>query len=201
MNATESTRAGQLIVLPTDTVYGIGANPFDQEAVTRLLAAKGRGETMPPPVLFARADEALAVADWSRVGERAARAAARLAQRYWPGALTLIVPTSAEFGWDLSLRGHTVAVRVPDQDQTRELLAETGPLAVTSANLTGEPPALTIEQARAYFGEKVSVYLDGGPARIGEASTIIDCSQWPPQLVRAGALDWEEIARDLGSLT
>ncbi len=193
MSAKQIIRDGGLIVLPTDTVYGIGANPYRQDAVTALLAAKGRGETMPPPVLAADVEAALSLADPTRLGETGMRAVRRLAETFWPGPLTLIIPTAAPLGWDLSIRGNTVAVRVPNLESTQRLLATTGPLAVTSANKTGEDPALTVQQARAYFGDLVGYYADGGPAPIGVPSTIVDCSVWPARQLRAGALDWEEI--------
>lgn len=200
--AQAAIRDGSLVVMPTDTVYGIGCDPYRASAVADLLGIKGRGKAMPPPVLAADVDQALALADWTLVAEEQRGAAQlraeRLARAYWPGALTLIVPTSRPFGWDMQTHGRTVAVRVPDEDLTRRLLDRTGPLAVTSANLTGRPPALTAEEARAYFGDRVRCYLDGGRAKVGEASTIINCMANPPQVIRAGALDWEEIQRVIG---
>lgn len=192
--AVAAVRAGKLVVLPTDTVYGIGADPFNRQAVAALLAAKGRGQTMPPPVLGADAS-VLDLADWSLIPEGAPspQLVKMWAQKHWPGPLTLVVPTSAPLGWDFGAFGPTVAVRVPDDTQTRELLKITGPLAVTSANLTGQPPALTVQQARDYFGDAVDTYLDGGHSPVAEASTIVDCSVNPPQLVRTGALEWESL--------
>ncbi len=183
----------ELLVLPTDTVYGIGADPYSAKAVARLLAAKGRGQQMPPPVLAATAEDALAFADHRRMTALAWDAANRLAEIFWPGALTVVVPTAASLGWEAD----TVAVRVPDQELTREILLQTGPLAVTSANKTGHEPALTIDQARNYFGSLVSEYVDGGPAPLGIASTIVNLAEWPAQRLRAGALDWGAIAQVL----
>lgn len=200
-NITRGIRSGDLVVLPTDTVYGIGADPYSRSAVSRLLEAKGRGQSMPPPVLAADWESALALADWElfpgQDGAAARLQARRLAAAYWPGALTLIVPTSRNFGWEMGTHGSTVAVRVPDQAQARELLSHTGPLAVTSANLTGKPPALTASEARSYFGHRVAHYLDGGRAREGQPSTIVDATATPLRAIRVGALDWEDIKRTL----
>lgn len=193
----EDVNSGALIVLPTDTVYGIGADPYSREAVSRLLAAKGREETMPPPVLAADAEAAFAFAAWDRMPKRAQLAARRLAHEFWPGPLTLIVPTTANLGWDLSLHGGTVAVRVPNEEATLALLRQTGPLAVTSANLSGQAAALTVDEARGYFGEAVTHYVDGGKAKLGQASTIVSLADWPAQQLRAGALDWGTVSQVL----
>lgn len=197
MNATDAIRTGKLIVLPTDTVYGIGANPLSRDAVTKLLLAKGRGETMPPPLLCADAETAMSFIDPRRLPEGALTGIKKLTETFWPGPLTLIVPTDTNVGWETEATGDTVAVRVPDDQNARQLLQHTGPLAVTSANLTGRPPANSVGEAREYFGEKVAVYIDGGPAKIGEASTIADCSVWPPRELRAGALEWSQVLRAL----
>lgn len=193
--AASAIEGGRLIVVPTDTVYGIGCDPYQPSAVADLLGTKGRGKTMPPPVLAADTEQALALADWRLAPAGVREFAERLADAYWPGALTLIVPTSRNFGWDMATHGQTVAVRVPDQELTRDLLERTGPLAVTSANLTGQPPALTADEAREYFGELVAYYLDGGFAKVGEASTIIDCTTETPRLIRTGALNLDGILR------
>lgn len=196
-DAISAIAGGELVVLPTDTVYGIGCDPFSAVAVARLLGSKGRGETMPPPVLAADTAQALELADWDRLPQeerdRARTAVEELAAAFWPGGLTLIVPTSQPFGWDTQTHGMTVAIRVPDEATTREILRRTGPLAVTSANLTGMAPALTVAEARDYFGGAVRCYLDGGAARVGEASTIVDCTVNPPRPIRMGALDWGKI--------
>ena len=205
--AATAVARGDLIVLPTDTVYGIAANPFDARAVDRLLSAKGRTETAPPPVLVADAAAALDLVDWSRVASRADVEA--LAAAFWPGALTLVVPTIADLGWDITTHGGTVAVRVPDDPLAREVLAKTGPLAVTSANPTGRPPATDVQRARSYFDESaspepaaperhpgaptVAVFLDGGPSPRSIPSTIVALTSQHPTLLRAGALEWDEI--------
>lgn len=207
LEASKIVREGGLIVLPTDTVYGIGCDPFSARAVSRLLLAKGRNESMPPPVLAASVESALSLATWnqqfwseSSLGDHSKmeKAARILGEKFWPGGLTLIVPTGRDFGWSMHPLGHTVAVRVPDHPLAINLLKETGPLAVTSANLTGEAPATTVSQARKSFGNAVEYYLDGGTTEIGIASTIVDCTFDSPRCLRAGAIEWKEIERALG---
>lgn len=179
---------GSLIVLPTDTVYGVGADPFDVRAVAALLAAKGRGRSMPPPVL---------VPGPEAVEELAAEAspeALALADASWPGALTIIVRARPEIRWDLGETGGTVALRMPDHPAALALLRRTGPLAVSSANRTGRPAARTVTEAREQLEESVAVYLDGGPAPGGVASTIVDATG-APRLVRAGALGLDHLRR------
>lgn len=175
----------QCIVLPTDTVYGIGADAFSPQAVATLLAAKGRGRTMPPPVLIPRPETLDGLA--SAVPE-SARA---LAERFWPGALTLILEAQPSLSWDLGETKGTVALRMPDDDVALELLRETGPLAVSSANRTGQPAATSAGDAEDQLGEAVAVYLsDGDRPRDGEAlpSTIVDFTAETPAVVRQGAI-------------
>ena len=176
--------------MPTDTVYGIAADAFSAQAVATLLAAKGRGRNMPPPVLIPQAATmdglAVDVPDFAR----------ELAARFWPGALTLILHAQPSLTWDLGETRGTVALRMPDDEVARQLLRSTGPLAVSSANRTGNPAAATAEEAFGQLGESVEVYLEAGPRPIaGEAlsSTIIDCTLAPPRVVRAGALSLEEL--------
>ncbi|MBP2374253.1 tRNA threonylcarbamoyl adenosine modification protein (Sua5/YciO/YrdC/YwlC family) [Paeniglutamicibacter psychrophenolicus] len=176
------------IVMPTDTVYGIAADAFSAQAVATLLAAKGRGRSMPPPVLIPQAATldglAADVPDFAR----------ELAARFWPGALTLILHAQPSLTWDLGETRGTVALRVPDDQIARDLLKLTGPLAVSSANRTGQPAADTAEAAFDQLGETVEVYLEAGPRPVsGDAlgSTIIDCTLTPPRVVRAGALSLE----------
>ncbi len=178
------------IVMPTDTVYGIAADAFSAQAVATLLAAKGRGRSMPPPVLIPQAAtlEGLAVdvPDFAR----------ELAERFWPGALTLILHAQPSLTWDLGETRGTVALRVPDDEIARDLLRLTGPLAVSSANRTGRPAADTAAAAFEQLGESVEVYLEAGQRPVsGEAlgSTIIDCTLTPPRVVRAGALALEAL--------
>ena len=174
--------------MPTDTVYGIGADALDSLAVQRLLNAKERGRDMPPPVLVSDSVALPALCQHIPV------AAEALAEKYWPGGLTLILRAQESLGMDLGETNGTLAVRVPDQDQTRELLRMTGPMAVSSANKSGHPAALTAQEAANQLGVTVAVYLDAGPSRVGEASTIIDfVSTTDGKVVRQGALSLEAI--------
>lgn len=158
----------ELVVLPTDTVYGIGCNAFSEQGVAALLAAKGRGPQSPPPVLIPNIDNLYALA------ETVPDVARRLAETFWPGALTMILRAQPSLQWNLGETKGTVALRMPDHKIALALLEEVGPMAVSSANLTGEPAATTCQQAEAYLGASVKVYLDGGPSPKGEASTILD---------------------------
>lgn len=180
---------GGLVVLPTDTVYGLGADAFSPQAVAALLAAKGRGRQMPPPVLIA----GLGTLDGLALDvPTAARA---LAAAFWPGALTLVVRAQPSLAWDLGETGGTVALRVPDHPVAIELLARTGPLAVSSANRTGMPAATTAEQAAEQLGDAVELYLDAGAAPGGVASTIVDATGGPLRVLRAGAIDLAALNR------
>jgi tRNA threonylcarbamoyl adenosine modification protein (Sua5/YciO/YrdC/YwlC family) len=196
--ALEAARAavkdGDLIVLPTDTVYGIGADAFDKEAVQALLDAKGRGREMPPPVLVG--DPAVLLGLAVDVPEYAEH----LTEEFWPGALTLILKAQPSLTWDLGETRGTVALRMPDDETALELLRLTGPLAVSSANRSGKPAALTVMEAASQLGDRVEVYLDGGKARIGTSSTIIDTTVEPAEIVREGALTQEEIVEKVGDI-
>jgi L-threonylcarbamoyladenylate synthase len=180
--AAAAVLRGELVVLPTDTVYGLGADAFSPEAVNRLLAAKGRGRNMPPPVLVGtvRAASAL-VEDLGQYGQQ-------LIDEFWPGGLTLVCRAARSLSWDLGDTKGTVAIRMPQDELTLELLRETGPMAVSSANLTGSDAATTAEQAREQLGDSVAVYLDGGPSTGGTASTIVDLTDSAPRLLRQGAI-------------
>lgn len=191
-HAARILRDGSLAVLPTDTVYGIGALASDAAAVARLLAAKGRGRQMPPPVLLPSVDA------MEEVAVNIPAVAHRLAQAYWPGGLTLILEARPDLGWDLGDTNGTLAVRMPDHPATLALLEATGPLAVTSANTTGEPPATHLAQAQDYFGDTVKVYIDGGPSQVGTASTILHLAEGQPRAIRLGALSLEELAATAG---
>lgn len=192
--AVDAVRDGRLIVLPTDTVYGIGADAFDPAAVEALLAAKGRGRSVPPPVLVG--DPAVLLALAVDVPDYAER----LAEELWPGPLTLILTAQPSLSWDLGETGGTVALRMPDDATALELLRRTGPLAVSSANRHGRPAALTVLEAATQLGDAVEVYLDGGRARIGTSSTIIDTTVEPPEIVREGALSREDIIAAVGDI-
>jgi len=186
--AVNAVGRGELVVLPTDTVYGIGADAFDPRAVQALLDAKGRGRQMPPPVLIpdVRTLDGLATA--------VPDAARALAQAFWPGGLTIIVRAQPSLAWDLGETRGTVALRMPDHPAALALLRRTGPLAVSSANLTGQPAAATAAEAYDQLGTKVAVYLDGGAAPGGVASTIVDATGEALRIVRLGALDLATLA-------
>src|SRR5437870_13403575 len=155
--AVTAARAGELIVLPTDTLYGIGSDAFTPAAVTTMLAAKGRGRNLPPPVLVGTARAAAAlVDDLGAFGQD-------LIDEFWPGALTWVFRANPTLLWDLGDTKGTVALRMPLHPVALEVLKQTGPLAVSSANRTGQPPATSVEAAQEQLGESVSVYLDGGP--------------------------------------
>ncbi len=189
LEAARQALAGRAcVVLPTDTVYGIGADAFSPQAVAVLLAAKGRGRAMPPPVLIG----GTAVMDGLATDIPAA--ARDLAEQFWPGALTLILSAQPSLAWDLGETRGTVALRVPDDQVARELLQEVGPLAVSSANRTGQPAATTAEDARAMLGESVAVYLDDGERTRWEPSTIVDCTVTPFRVVRSGAIGVAELS-------
>lgn len=180
----------ELLVLPTDTVYGIGSVPFAPAAVERLQAAKGRGEDFPPPVLVS-GPEAL---EHLLAGQTAQLTAARtLAKHFWPGALTIIATANPELGWDLGRTHGTIALRQPDHPVALQILEKTGPLAVTSANLHGQPPATEISKATAYFGDKVSVYVDAGAGNSGHPSTIVTLAEGEPRLIREGDIALAQI--------
>ncbi len=178
---------GELVVLPTDTVYGVAADAFNARAVQRLLDAKGRTRQSPPPVLI----PALTTLD--ALATDIPDAARALVDAFWPGGLTLILQATPSLVWDLGETGGTVALRMPSDPIALELLAETGPLAVSSANLTGEPAATTADAAVAMLGDSVSVYLDGGERREALASTIVDATaaDGTLRIVRQGAVsEW-----------
>jgi L-threonylcarbamoyladenylate synthase len=180
--AAASLRKGDLAVIPTDTVYGLAADAFSPPAVTALLTAKGRGRQMPPPVLVGTVRAATAlVEDLNVFGKD-------LIDEFWPGGLTLVLRANRNLIWDLGDTKGTVAVRMPLQEIALELLKETGPLAVSSANLSGAPPATTAADAEAQLGEAVAVYLDGGPCSGDVPSTIVDLTGPVPKLLRAGVI-------------
>lgn len=193
--AALAVQRGQLVVLPTDTVYGVGADAFDAAAVRRLLAAKGRGRDMPPPVLVS----APTTLDALAVGVPAyARA---LIEELWPGPLTLVCRQQPSLQWDLGDTRGTVAVRMPDHLVALELLARTGPLAVSSANRTGLDAATDADRAEAMLGESVAVLLDGGPTPGVVPSTILDATGDTGRVLRVGAIGLDrlnEVVEPLG---
>ncbi len=199
--ARQALGRGQLVVLPTDTVYGVAADAFTPDAVQRLLDAKGRGRQSPPPVLIPN------TATLAALAEHVVEPVARLAEAFWPGPLTIVLPAQPSLSWDLGETGGTVALRIPDQPLTLELLQETGPLAVSSANTTGDPAARTAAEAQAMLGDSVAVYLDAGEAPgDGTASTIIDATALTEEggtlrVLRDGGVSREAIAELLPQVT
>lgn len=192
--AVHAVARGELVVLPTDTVYGVGADAFNPAAVARVLAAKGRGRQMPPPVLIGheRTLDGLALDVGADV--RALVAA------FWPGGLTVICRAQPSLVWDLGETNGTVALRMPDDECALALLRRTGPLAVSSANVTGQPAARTADEAQGQLGASVAVYLDGGTAPGGVASTIVDATGDVPRVVRAGAIALDALRAVVPSL-
>ncbi|HEX4688084.1 MAG TPA: L-threonylcarbamoyladenylate synthase [Nocardioides sp.] len=185
--AAVAVQRGGLVVLPTDTVYGIGADAFDHAAVQALLDAKGRGREMPPPVLISAATTLAALATNVQSYVEA------LTEAFWPGPLTLVCEQQPSLTWDLGETRGTVAIRMPDHEVALALLERTGPLAVSSANLSGLPAATEAAAAQGMLGESVEVVLDGGPSPKGEASTILDVRASQPRLLRLGAVSVAEL--------
>ncbi|MFF7250963.1 L-threonylcarbamoyladenylate synthase [Embleya sp. NPDC008237] len=181
--AAAAVRRGELVVLPTDTVYGVGADAFDRKAVSSLLEAKGRGRAMPSPVLVASADALRdLVTDFPPPGRA-------LVETFWPGGLTLILRHRPSLDWDLGETHGTVAVRMPAHPVALDLLARTGPMAVSSANLTGRPSPQDCAAAQDMLRDSIAVYLDAGPTEAAVASSIVDLTAATPVLKRAGAID------------
>ncbi|GGO73697.1 L-threonylcarbamoyladenylate synthase [Nonomuraea cavernae] len=190
--AAAAARRGELVVLPTDTVYGIGADAFTPAAVTALLAAKGRGRDMPPPVLVGtvRAAGAL-VEDLGPYGQD-------LIDAFWPGPLTLVWKANRALSWDLGDTKGTVAIRMPLHPVALDLLKETGPMAVSSANRSGAPAAVTADEAHEQLGDAVAVYLDGGKTTDHTPSTILDLTSAVPRLLRRGTIPVEKLRGIIG---
>lgn len=196
---------GELVVIPTDTVYGVAADAFSPAAVQRLLDAKGRGRTSPPPVLVPGIPTLDALAESVPEEVRA------LVAEFWPGGLTVVLRARPTLDWDLGETRGTVAVRMPSDRVALELLSETGPLAVSSANRTGEPAAMTAQEAEAALGDSIAVYLDAGRvgadypgAQAGTGSTIVDATSLDRpdgklRILRHGVIPDEEIVRVVGA--
>lgn len=183
--ARQAISRGELVVIPTDTVYGVAADAFNPQAVERLLEAKGRTRQSPPPVLVADMNAVRALA------ESVPDEVQQLADAFWPGPLTIILPAQPSLAWDLGDTGGTVALRIPSDDVTLEILKETGPLAVSSANRHGEPAATTANEAEAMLGESVTAILDAGEAGTGVSSTIVDATNLDAgrlRILRQGAI-------------
>ena len=192
--AAAAAAGGRLVVLPTDTVYGIGADAFNSGAVTALLAAKGRGRDMPVPVL---------VGSWSTIDglvSEVPAVARRLIEAFWPGGLSLVVSQAPSLAWDLGDAQGTVMVRMPLHPVALDLLRSVGPMAVSSANRSGSPPATTRAQAGEQLGDAIAVYLDGGTAPIGIASTVVDVTGTVPRMLRAGAVELDRLREVAGQV-
>lgn len=192
--AARTARSGNLVVLPTDTVYGIGADAFNAAAVRALLAAKGRGPDMPVPVL---------VGSWNTIDGLVLAVppvARTLIEAFWPGGLSLVVEHAPSLRWDLGDSRGTVMLRMPLHPVALDLLRMVGPMAVSSANRSGQPPATTVEQAVAQLGDRVDVYLDGGPAPIGVASTVVDVTGPVPRVLREGAVTLDRLRAVVGDV-
>jgi len=186
--AVKALQIGRLVVMPTDTVYGIAARPDLPVAVQALFAAKQRPTHQPLPVLVASANQAEPLALFDE-------AARTLLRTFWPGALTLVAPMRPELGWDLGQTDGTVAIRQPAHPAALDLLHLTGPLAVTSANRSGQPPSLEAWAAQAAFGTKVAVYLDAGPSPGEIPSTVVRVDNGQVMVLRAGAIAPYQVAQ------
>lgn len=185
--AVEAVKRGDLVVFPTDTLYGLGADAFTKYAVTSLLNTKGRARQVPPPVL---------VGSQHTLGGLVGllpQTAQDLVESFWPGALTIVVEHAPSLRWDIGDTQGTVAVRMPMHPVALEVLRQTGPMAVSSANKTGAPPAPTAEDARDQLGFAVSVYLEAGELPPSLPSTIVDITTDPPRVLRAGAIPVEKL--------
>ncbi|MDA8370434.1 MAG: L-threonylcarbamoyladenylate synthase [Nocardiopsaceae bacterium] len=193
-DAASAVRRGELVVVPTDTVYGIGADAFSPSAVAGLLKAKGRGRDMPPPVLVGsvRAAQAL-IDDLGRHGQD-------LIEEFWPGPLTLVCVATPSLSWDLGDTKGTVAVRMPMHPVALELLKEVGPMAVSSANISGRAAATTVEEAVEQLGDSVGVYLDSGACSADSPSTIVDLTYAVPRVLRSGAIPIERLREVCGTV-
>ncbi|ASU85308.1 threonylcarbamoyl-AMP synthase [Nocardiopsis gilva YIM 90087] len=194
-DAASCVRRGELVVLPTDTVYGIGTDAFSPSAVASLLNAKGRGRDMPPPVLVGsvRAAQAL-IDDLGAHGQD-------LIEEFWPGPLTIVCTATPSLSWDLGDTKGTVAVRMPMDPVALELLKEVGPMAVSSANISGQPAATTAAEAAEQLGDSVAVYLDGGPGSSDATpSTIVDLTYAVPRVLRSGAIPVERLRAVCGTV-
>ncbi|MGH2692440.1 MAG: L-threonylcarbamoyladenylate synthase [Actinomycetota bacterium] len=189
--AAGALEGGELVVFPTDTVYGVAARPELRAATAALFEAKRRPRDLTIPVLVAGPEQmaALAVADGR---------AEMLAERFWPGSLTIVLPRTERSGaWDLGAELGTIALRMPDHPVALEVLRRSGPLATTSANRSGEPTPPDCEGVRAALAGSVAVYLCAGPAPAGTVSTMVDLTAGEPRVLREGALPGSDV---LGAL-
>ncbi|MEU2347623.1 L-threonylcarbamoyladenylate synthase [Modestobacter sp. NPDC049651] len=193
--ATSALGRGELALIPTDTVYGVAADAFTPAAVSRLLAAKNRGRSMPVPVLIGEASTLAGLV------VSVPPVAHRLAEAFWPGGLTLVVEHAPSLAWDLGDAEGTVAVRLPDDDVARDLLRRTGPLAVSSANRSGRPAAADAAEAVAQLGDRAAVVLDAGRRTGNVPSTIVDCTVPTPRVLRIGAIGLDRLREVVPEIT
>lgn len=192
--AAGSIRRGELVVLPTDTVYGIAADAFSGPGIAALLAAKGRGRDMPVPVLVGAPTTLHGlVSGFPESGWD-------LVDAFWPGALTVVARHQPSLQWDLGDTKGTVAVRMPLHPVAIELLTATGPLGVSSANRSGQAPATTASEAQDQLGTSVDIYLDGGATADAVPSSIVDLTGEVPKLLREGALSFDRLAKVVPNL-
>jgi len=191
--ARDALQAGELVVVPTDTVYGVAADPFVPGATAKVFEIKQRPRSLPLPILVSRPRQAWALCDSVPPG------AAELVARFWPGALTLVMPQTPDLDWDLGEVTGTIALRMPDHADMIELIEMTGPLAVTSANRSGQPTPLEVARIREQLGDAVAVYLDGGQSKEEVGSTIVDLARRRPKIVREGPIGRDQIERAIGA--
>jgi L-threonylcarbamoyladenylate synthase len=186
--AAKWIRMGGLVALPTDTLYGLAADPFRADAVARVFAVKGRAEDRALPLIAADVDQIVQrLSPLSQIAEQ-------LAAKFWPGPLTLLVPAPATLARDVTGGTGRVAVRVPDHDIARAICrAADRPITATSANRSGEPATADPAEVERALGDDIDLLIDAGPTRGGAPSTIVDVTGATPRLVRAGAVSWEDI--------
>ncbi len=191
-DAVAALRAAELVVYPTETFYGLGADPFSAVALERLFVAKGREAGKTVALIAADTDSALALA------REVSPVARRLADMFWPGALTLVLPARAGLPAEIVGSGGGIGVRVSSHPVARALAAGLGhPLTATSANRAGEPPARTLDEARASLGDKVKVFLEGGTLDAASPSTVVAVENDSWRLIRAGAISEIQLAAAL----
>jgi tRNA threonylcarbamoyl adenosine modification protein (Sua5/YciO/YrdC/YwlC family) len=193
--AVEAVKRGDLVVFPTDTVYGIGADAFKSWSVGTLLRAKARDRSVPPPVMVGSRQMLEGLVYGLPLAAR------DLIEAFWPGPLTIIVEHAPSLDWDLGDTEGVIQVRMPLHPVALELIRETGPMAVSSANKQHERPASSAEEAQAQFGYEVSVYLEAGSAPETVVSTIVDCTGPEPKVLRAGALSLDQLREVSAGIT
>ncbi len=184
--AIEVLGRGELVAFPTDTVYGLGVDAFNDQAVRKLFLAKGRNQEKAIPVLVANLEQFVDIVD------RTTLPAMRLVERFWPGPLTIVLGQASDLAEAISAYG-TVGVRIPDHPIAQELIRASGPLAVTSANRSGDPEACTADEIETNMGAQVDLIVDGGRTPGGQPSTVVDCTQDPPTILRVGPITEDEI--------